>query len=171
MPRYKRVRCFKNGSYLPDKPCLHGHKSLRDSRSNCLGCVKDRISRRKKDGRYKESYSRYWKKKMELEPWYQLYIGGKYRAKKAGLTFDLDMVYLKDLYLKSEICPVLGIKLVRRTDKKFNHFDSPTLDRIHPEKGYIKGNVAIISYKANRMKNNASLGELESLVSWLRGVW
>ena len=37
---------------------------------------------------------------------------------------------------------------------------SPTLDKIIPERGYVKGNVQVISHKANSMKRNASLDEL-----------
>lgn len=44
---------------------------------------------------------------------------------------------------------------------------SPTLDRIHPDIGYVPGNVMVISAKANRMKNNASLEELKALVIWM----
>lgn len=51
---------------------------------------------------------------------------------------------------------------------KVLHDGSPTLDRIVPEKGYVKGNVAVISHKANRIKNNGSLEELEAVVSYTK---
>ena len=63
-------------------------------------------------------------------------------------------------------CPVLGIKLQAGVGKF--HDASPSLERIVPELGYVKGNIHIISYKANRMKNNATLEELEKLVAWLK---
>jgi hypothetical protein len=47
---------------------------------------------------------------------------------------------------------------------------SPSLDRIDPKKGYVKGNVAVISYKANRIKQDATPEELEAVASWLRSV-
>ena len=40
-------------------------------------------------------------------------------------------------------------------------FNSPSIDRIDSNKGYIKGNVRIISLRANMMKNDANLQELE----------
>lgn len=46
--------------------------------------------------------------------------------------------------------------------------NSPTIDRINPKLGYIKGNVWVISNKANRFKNDATLEELELLVANLR---
>lgn len=46
---------------------------------------------------------------------------------------------------------------------------SPTLDRIVPSRGYVVGNVAVISMRANRLKSDASVAELQALVSYTRG--
>lgn len=46
--------------------------------------------------------------------------------------------------------------------------DSPTIDKIIPNLGYVKGNVWVISAKANRMKSNATVEELELLVKNLK---
>lgn len=59
-----------------------------------------------------------------------------------------------------DYCPLLGIKL-EYTSGKTNNPNTPSLDKIDPTKGYVKGNVRIISYKANTMKNNATREELE----------
>jgi hypothetical protein len=45
--------------------------------------------------------------------------------------------------------------------------NSPTLDRIIPSLGYVRGNVKVISMRANVLKHNASLDELKKLVAWL----
>jgi hypothetical protein len=64
-------------------------------------------------------------------------------------------------------CPILGIELfisekgVGRTD------NSPSLDRIIPSLGYVKGNIAVISQRANRIKNDATLEEITKLKAWL----
>lgn len=46
--------------------------------------------------------------------------------------------------------------------------NSASIDRIDNDKRYVKGNVWIISTKANRIKSNATLAELELLVSKLK---
>jgi len=84
------------------------------------------------------------------------------RAKKKGLAFDIDAAYLRSIV--TENCPILGVKLEWSTlrghgSKLFPN--SPSLDRIVPERGYIKGNVWIISHRANTIKSNASHEELK----------
>ena len=74
-----------------------------------------------------------------------------------------------------ERCPILGTKLVVAKHVYRGHGfggdeDSMSLDRILPELGYVPGNVAVISWRANRLKGSASVDELERLVQWLRSV-
>lgn len=56
------------------------------------------------------------------------------------------------------LCPVLGIPLFVGNRSIKNN--SPSLDEIVPGKGYIKGNVIIMSWRANRLKSDATLGEI-----------
>ena len=44
---------------------------------------------------------------------------------------------------------------------------APSLDRIDSSKGYIVGNISVISLRANMLKNNATLNELKMIVKWL----
>ena len=85
----------------------------------------------------------------------------KARAKKAGVPFDL----VKDDILIPEYCPVLGIEFEFGT--RGFHENSASIDRLNPNKGYVKGNIAIISFRANRIKCDATLEELKKLVAWL----
>ena len=88
---------------------------------------------------------------------------GKSRVK---LTFDSYEDYWKlfdltenDIYIP-DICPVFGYPLEIGVNKKKVQPNSPSLDRIIPERGYVKSNIRVISYKANIMKNNASFEEM-----------
>jgi len=75
-------------------------------------------------------------------------------ARQRGLEFNIDK---SDIHIPTH-CPLLGIELKRTNDN--NRDTCPSLDRIDSSKGYIKGNVWIISYRANRIKNNATVKEL-----------
>jgi hypothetical protein len=82
------------------------------------------------------------------------------RASRNNLPFDISH---NDLVLP-DICPVLGIPIEigrgARTD------NSPSLDRKRPELGYVKDNVFVISWRANRLKSNASPEELNKLAEY-----
>ena len=84
----------------------------------------------------------------------------RYRANKKGITFSIT----KEDITIPEVCPLLGIKLESQIGKGYAKDNSPTLDRLYPNEGYIKGNVWIISMKANRIKNDATLEEIKTLV-------
>ena len=59
-----------------------------------------------------------------------------------------------------KVCPVLRIKLGWKLKGNGGHDNSPSLDRIDSTKGYVKGNVMIMSTLANRMKSNATIEQL-----------
>lgn len=71
-----------------------------------------------------------------------------------------------------DICPILNTKLNYITLKgrpKGTVQFIPSLDKIIPENGYVKGNVRVISLKANMLKNNATLEQLERMVLYMKG--
>lgn len=79
----------------------------------------------------------------------------KQSAKEKKLEFNLT---LEDIIIP-EYCPLLNIKLTFEftLETKDSYY---TLDRIDSSLGYIKGNVQVVSFKANTMKNNATEAEL-----------
>lgn len=81
---------------------------------------------------------------------HQLYRSAKKRALAKGLEFNIE---LKDIHIPKK-CPILKVPLICSTRY------SPSIDRIYPDKGYVKGNIAIISVLANSMKANATPQEL-----------
>jgi len=84
----------------------------------------------------------------------------RYRARQNGLEFSIEP---SDIVIP-EYCPLLGIKLKTNIANK-NRECAPSIDRIDNSKGYIKGNIAVISWKANSMKRDMAISELRLFVS------
>jgi len=80
------------------------------------------------------------------------------RAKEHELPFNLE---LEDIIIP-KYCPILGLKLERGIGKVIA--ESPSIDKINPTLGYVKGNIRVISFRANTLKNNATLDELKKIV-------
>ncbi len=89
-----------------------------------------------------------------------------YEARKRAKQFNLPITITEEDIVIPEFCPVFGIKLVRGSVDE-NRDCCPSLDRIIPSLGYVPGNVAVISYRANRIKNDASLEELRLIADWM----
>ena len=107
----------------------------------------------------RKEYLRDWKAHNREKDLFWL---AKHRAKTKGIPFDIE---LSDIIIP-EICPVLGIPLKTTIDG--NRDLSPSLDRIDNTKGYVKGNVQVISFKANNMKSTANEDELIQFAKWVR---
>jgi len=80
----------------------------------------------------------------------------RYRAKKLSVPFNLTE---SDINIP-DVCPVLGIKLQRHKGRGKHEGNSPSVDRIFPDLGYVVGNIRVISNRANLLKSNASVEEL-----------
>lgn len=66
-------------------------------------------------------------------------------------------------------CPALGVELSYARGGGLSPL-APSFDRIDPALGYVPGNVAIISFRANSIKQNASPEEIRAVASWLEAV-
>ena len=87
----------------------------------------------------------------------------KHAANGKGIPFDLDA---SDFGSLPTHCPVLGIPIV--FPAPLHTHGLPSFDRIDPSKGYIKGNVKIISWRANRLKVDcASPAELRAVADYI----
>ena len=100
--------------------------------------------------------------KIERDKRHSMLFAARHRAKKIGREFDLQV---EDIIIP-EFCPILGIKL--NTDNRVTSFDSPSLDRFDSSKGYIQGNIFVISWRANKLKSDASLEEIEKIFLWMK---
>jgi hypothetical protein len=143
-------------------------QKIKVKRKQVNGGFKDRDS-------YLDYHKQYYQKNRErilarkkADPWNTRLKTTRTRAREKGLDHDLDREYLDTIYTTH--CPVLGIEL-SYTENTVLADNSATLDRIDPELGYIKGNVQVLSHKANRMKSNATTEELLQFAEWVRKTY
>lgn len=136
------------------KPFNDFHKSKRSKSGYKSQCKTCRIS--EPDLTKKREAQRRW---QAANPERSLLNTARARAKRKGWEFTIS---LNDVVIP-ERCPVLGIKLFRGSVRANN---SPTIDRIDNSKGYIKGNVIVVSWRANNLKSDATLEELKALATF-----
>ena len=98
---------------------------------------------------------------------YQLYHSARKRALKNRIEFN---IHLDDIII-NECCPILGIKLDQALRKESGNRtprqNAPSLDRIDSNKGYIPGNIMVVSYRANVLKKDGTSKEHELIASYL----
>lgn len=105
----------------------------------------------------------YIKEQYHAHPAHRMIARAKQRAKQRGLEFNLVDEDLHDL---PKVCPVLGIEL--RASAKPQDTHAYSLDRVDNSKGYVRGNVVVMSYLANRLKNDGTAEQHEKIASWMR---
>ncbi len=127
-------------------------------RSECKKCSLKTISKSK------YSTPSYRKELHIKDPRTNMLSEARHRAKIKNLEFDIK----KEDIIIPDMCPLLQIPL--KTAKGKLSPNSPSLDRIICEKGYIKGNIMVISTRANTAKGNLTLDELKLLVKNLERV-
>lgn len=76
---------------------------------------------------------------------------------------NIDSKYI--LSIMPDRCPILGVELRYGGGEKSPH--SASLDRIDSTKGYIVGNVQILSMRANLMKSDATQEEMLKFADWV----
>lgn len=83
------------------------------------------------------------------------------RTKNSATARKIECTITVDDFEIPNVCPILllPLKMNPGNPKK----DSPSIDRIDNSKGYVPGNVKVISYSANRMKSSMSKEDIERL--------
>lgn len=124
--------------YYTGRPCLRGHLAKRLAHSGaCTRCVYD-------------SQTRAIRVDMERNPAKHLWLNARKRSKLTGTEFRITIADVEAVWPKNDRCPILGMRL--KVNKGKLASDSASLDRIDPKKGYTPSNIAVISYRANRIK-------------------
>jgi len=169
--------------YFTGAPCKHGHVCMRDvSDRSCYECklVKSAQWKKMHTAKHAEVNSAWAKENPEKCRRTQLksrskdpkrywasstFQNARKRAVAKGIPFALT---LQDVYdLAGTHCPVF--------DTPFDFIgngrivpSSPSLDRVKPALGYVPKNVAVISMRANSIKQNATATEIQRVADWLR---
>lgn len=112
---------------------------------------------RKTDPEYNKKRAEYSKEYRKNNPEKRLLRGAIDRARQKGIECS---ICLEDIVIP-DVCPILKTKFQYGTPY------AASLDRIDSTKGYIKGNVWVISWKANAMKQDATREELERFADWV----
>jgi hypothetical protein len=104
------------------------------------------------------------------KPWKRLIVLARHRCKKSGMEFNITEEYIESIW--TDRCPVFGVPYCNslREDPDYNMHWLPTIDRIDSSKGYVIGNVMIMSFRANSLKKDATVDELQKLVNFLESV-
>ena len=150
----------KDGKRPNCKVCQNKTKDKweKKNKEKIAAYVKEYRSREDVKARRLQHQKKWREKNLDWELWHK----AKKRSEKSGVPFNIER---SDVIIP-ETCPVLGIPLF--ITKGTIGDNSPTIDKIIPEKGYVKGNIAVISARANRIKCDASLEEFELIYNWIK---
>lgn len=172
--------------YFTGKPCLRGHVCVREVNSRrCIDClcvyarndweengeVRRKSQRRRQNQRWREDPEFRAKKGKDTSDWQKRDLRtpegwskraqkrAKKRAAKIGVPFSISVQdVLNEWNRAGGVCSVLGISLVPGADG--GSWNSPSLDRIIPSRGYVPGNIRVISTRANLVLNNSTALEI-----------
>lgn len=143
--------------YGIDKTCRNGIKNICKT---CIAKYKQKIKDRANEQRRNVSQERRNERNRLTREWLKSNVEKailkqcKARSVRKGIEFNIE---LEDIIIP-EYCPLLEEKLEPGT--KEDYYFSPSVDRLDSSKGYIKGNIRIISMLANTMKNCATEEQL-----------
>jgi len=156
-------------TYFDGKPCRNGHLSpKRVDNYGCVECGKIKTavwSRRDWNDNYEKNIiksRKYANATKQNNPEALLLSGAKRRAKQKGLEFNITH---EDIQIP-DTCPVLGIPIIRGVGRQTDN--SPSIDRIDNSKGYIKGNVRVVSWRINQRKSDMSVTEILALADYIK---
>ena len=143
------LKRFFNG-----RPCKQGHVAERmTSCGTCCECRK-----KTKRAHYVKNPKRKWSESVVA--------GAKYRMKKVGRKHECTITAQYIRSITPDVCPIFGTKFVFKGRKVCS--ESATLDRLVPELGYVPGNIAVISMKANQIKNAYGSEDILKVGKWLK---
>ena len=154
--------------YFTGKPCKNGHVEVRLVLNGwCCACGRE-ASNAYRDRCREDRTIKTWRDKNPKHFWVctQIYRT-RVRAVEKKIPFDLTVEYVKSIC--PDKCPVFETPFNFIGNKHLIP-ESPSIDRIDPAKGYVEGNIAIISAKANQIKSAYKFQDIYKVAAWLESI-
>lgn len=101
--------------------------------------------------------------RYKANPLLYIYKVAKARAKKFNVPFEIEVTDI----IMNEFCPITGEKLELFDN---NMSSAMSLDKVDNSKGYIKGNVQVISRKGNRLKGDGTIEQFKNIIKYMESV-
>lgn len=145
---------------------------LMEQKKVCTTCLQKKLlddfppDARAKDGKQSKCracINEWMRVHYRKDPVWSMIRRAKARAAKEGFDFNLTAADISPL---PEKCPIFGVTL--RISEMSQDPNAYSLDRIDNSKGYVRGNVAVMSYRANRLKNDGTAEDHEAIAQWMR---
>jgi hypothetical protein len=146
------IWCYKCKQILPESDF---YKKTREGKYGkksdmCRSCARSKA---------RSAYSRQdYLESSRKSPEKVMFQNAKHRSKSKNIEFNITI----DDIVIPDLCPILGIKIIPYS----NSYNSPSIDRIDNSKGYIKGNIQIISKRANMLKSDSTFEDVQKLYNW-----
>jgi hypothetical protein len=118
-------------------------------------------NKKKRSEQNKILYETSRKIKFQNDPQHYLWYVARTRSRQNGTEFTIT----KDDIIIPKVCPILGLVLTKGNGYLHN---SMSLDRVDNTRGYIPGNVRVISRKANIMKSDLTIETLEQIIKYIK---
>lgn len=141
---------------------------LNNGTSRSCGCAAAEQSRGENNFYIARMKERYGETITNKDRWYKMASRAVIRAQTKDIPLGFESRAELAIYLRkigTNKCPALGIPLKFGTGNKPCR-NSPSIDKIVPSKGYVKGNIQVLSYKANSMKSDATPKQLVKFSIW-----
>lgn len=126
-----------------------------------------RMSKRALKLHEKRLYKRWVRRSRNTDPIHHLLRRARIRAQEKGVPFSISRSEFITLPIR---CPILGVKLTYCGGMGRQNQTAASLDRVHNDRGYVPGNVKIISWRANALKRDVTLAEIEAIAKYMRSV-
>lgn len=151
-------KCKKNqplSMFVKSKTCKDG------LRGRCKEC--SHSYHRERRISLKDFYINNDRKSRAINQKHNMWYRAKRRALKKNIEFDIKE---EDIIIPN-VCPVLNISLSNDYSKNKSYDTFPSLDRFNNSKGYTKDNIHVISYRANSLKNAATVEEIKLILNYM----